>query len=95
MTVRHRQRQPAKVRPVQSFLGLKSKCVRVKWIGNIEANGGLEYHFQLLVEAAELDEQLARHWTLVRCVDYWLWGLTLDFTEDPKRCDRITQWLMA
>ncbi|MCL4859590.1 MAG: hypothetical protein KJZ93_09300 [Caldilineaceae bacterium] len=59
----------------------------------IEEAGGLEPHFQLLVEAAALDAERARAWTLVRCVDYWLWGLSVGFTEDPARCDAIVRWL--
>lgn len=39
---------------------------------DIEASGGLERQFRTLTEAADLDPALARDWTLVRCVDYWL-----------------------
>lgn len=59
----------------------------------IERSGGLDRHFALLCEAAALDLTLARAWTLVRTVDYWLWGLSVGLTEDPKRCARIVQWL--
>jgi streptomycin 6-kinase len=58
----------------------------------IEAQGGLDHHFQILTEAAELDPDLARIWTLVRCVDYWLWGLSVGLTEDPVRCARMVDW---
>ena len=60
---------------------------------DIQATGGLAYHFRLLAEAAECDDQLARAWTLVRCVDYWLWGLNIGLTEDPVRCEAIVNWL--
>jgi len=30
----------------------------------------------------------------VRCVDYWLWGLSVGLTEDPVRCQRIINWLV-
>jgi streptomycin 6-kinase len=60
---------------------------------DMEAQGGLDRHFPLLVEAAELDPALARGWTLVRCVDYWLWGVSVGFTYDPARCERILHWL--
>ncbi len=56
---------------------------------------GLEWHFRALVEAAELDVERARAWTLVRCVDYWLWGLSVGFTEDPARCRVIVEWLAS
>jgi streptomycin 6-kinase len=59
----------------------------------IEAEGGLDACFDRLIDAAQLDPVLARAWTLVRCVDYWLWGLSVGFTEDPARCRRIVEWL--
>ncbi|MCE7983474.1 MAG: hypothetical protein DYG89_20065 [Caldilinea sp. CFX5] len=62
-------------------------------LDEIEATGGLDRHFAILVAAAELDETLARDWTLVRCVDYWLWGLSVGLTEDPKRCAAILHWV--
>lgn len=65
----------------------------VNRLEEIEAQGGLEQHFQRLVEAAQLNAELARAWTLVRCVDYWLWGLSVGLTEDPRRCERIINWL--
>jgi streptomycin 6-kinase len=60
----------------------------------IDAHGGLDRQFAAIVEAAELDEELARRWTLVRTVDYWLWGLSVGLTEDPARCKVIVDWLM-
>jgi len=60
---------------------------------DIEAQRGLEYHFRALVEAAELDYELARTWTIIRCADYWLWGLTVGLTYDPARCDIIIRRL--
>lgn len=59
----------------------------------MEAQGGLDRHFQALTEAAELNPDLARSWTLVRCVDYWLWGLSIGLTEDPARCEHLVEWL--
>ncbi len=43
----------------------------------------------ILVGSGGLDGEKARGWAIVRCVDYWLWGLENDLTEDPKRCRRI------
>ena len=60
---------------------------------DIEGQGGLADHFAVLTEAAALDPALARGWTLVRCVDYWLWGLSVGLTYDPARCERIIRWL--
>jgi hypothetical protein len=61
---------------------------------DIEARGGLDRQFGALTEAAELDPALARAWTLVRCVDYWLWGVSVGLTHDPARCERIIDWLV-
>lgn len=61
---------------------------------DIEKGGGLDYIFKILVETANLDAELARKWTIVRCVDYWLWGLSVGLTEDPARCEIITSWLL-
>ncbi len=60
---------------------------------DIEACGGLERQFRALTVAGWLDPTLAREWTLVRCVDYWLWGISVGLTYDPARCERIVEWL--
>jgi len=43
----------------------------------------------VLAGSGDLDGEKARGWAIVRCVDYWLWGLENGLTEDPKRCRRI------
>ncbi len=63
-------------------------------LDDIAANGGLERHLPLLIEAASLDAARAHAWTLVRCVDYWLWALSVGLTEDPARCEAIVTWLL-
>lgn len=60
---------------------------------DIQAQGGLARHFEALIETAGLDTDLARSWTVVRCVDYWLWGVSIGLTQDPARCEAITDWL--
>ena len=60
---------------------------------NIESENGIEYYFRALVEAAELNNELARRWTIIRCAEYWLWGLTVGLTIDPIRCHRIIECL--
>jgi streptomycin 6-kinase len=60
---------------------------------DLERDGGLNRYFPLFVDQAGLDLPLARSWTLVRCVDYWLWALSAGLTEDPARCAAITIWL--
>jgi streptomycin 6-kinase len=42
-----------------------------------------------IVEAGDLDAERAWAWTVVRAVDYWLWGLNIGLTEDPVRCHRL------
>ncbi len=42
-----------------------------------------------LTRAAALDAAKAEAWTIVRAVDYWLWGLANGLTEDPVRCHRL------
>ncbi|MFI2486659.1 aminoglycoside phosphotransferase family protein [Promicromonospora kroppenstedtii] len=45
--------------------------------------------FDVLVEAAGLDEGLARAWAVWRVTDYRLWGLAHGLTQDPPRCARL------
>lgn len=61
---------------------------------DIEARGGLDRHFHTIIEAAALDPVRALSWTLVRCVDYWLWALSVGLTDDPARCEVIVKWLV-
>ncbi|MGW5365235.1 aminoglycoside phosphotransferase family protein [Actinopolymorpha pittospori] len=46
-----------------------------------------------LADAGGLDRDRARAWTVVRAVDYWLWGLDVGLTEDPVRCRRLVDTL--
>ncbi len=62
---------------------------------DLEQAGGLSYHFSALADHAGLDLPRARSWTLVRCLDYWLWALSIGLTEDPVRCEAITVWLVS
>jgi len=62
---------------------------------DLERAGGLSRHFARLVEEAALDPYRARAWSLVRCVDYWLWALGAGLTSDPARCARIVNWLTS
>jgi streptomycin 6-kinase len=56
---------------------------------------GLERLLAIVVTAGDLDPELARSWSIVRCVDYWLWGLENGLTEDPRRCQRIIEILLG
>ncbi|MBB5233800.1 aminoglycoside phosphotransferase family protein [Deinococcus budaensis] len=59
----------------------------------IEARGGVEWALDRIVSSAGLDAGLARAWTYVRTVDYWLWGLEAGLTIDPPRCARVIRVL--
>lgn len=61
---------------------------------DIQESVGLETCFKILVNSAHLDDELTRAWTIVRCVDYWLWGVSIGLTEDPARCENILNWLL-
>jgi streptomycin 6-kinase len=65
------------------------------WRRLAEAGGpaGLRRRFDALVDEAGLDTELARGWTLLRAVDYQLWGLNLGLTEDPALCATVIDWL--
>lgn len=47
--------------------------------------------FDTIVTAGGLDRDRARAWTVVRAVDYWLWGLPNGLTIDPVRCRRLLE----
>jgi streptomycin 6-kinase len=62
-------------------------------LGEAGGPAGLRRRFDALVDEAALDAELARGWTLLRAVDYQLWGLTLGLTEDPALCATVVDWL--
>ena len=58
-----------------------------------ETAGDIRALLAAITLAAALDPAKARAWTIVRAVDYWLWGLDHGFTEDPVRCTgSSTHW---
>ena len=62
-------------------------------LDEVGSAAGLRRLMAILVKNGDLDPELARNWSIVRCVDYWLWGLEHGLTEDPKRCRRIIEIL--
>lgn len=40
------------------------------------------------IASGGLNHDRAVGWTVMRCVDYWLWGLENGLTIDPRRCER-------
>ena len=67
------------------------QVAQLLWTRLDEMDGRAELflHFDALIESAELDPDVAQAWTVVRCVDYWLWGLGSGLTEDPLRCAAV------
>jgi streptomycin 6-kinase len=55
----------------------------------------LERRLAIIVEMAELDDRLARRFTLLRLVEYWLWALDEGLTDDPGRCRVLLEWLAS
>jgi streptomycin 6-kinase len=62
-------------------------------LDEVGSAAGLRRLMAILVRNGDLNPELARNWSIVRCVDYWLWGLEHGLTEDPKRCRRIIEIL--
>jgi streptomycin 6-kinase len=66
------------------------------WTRLDEVGGaGLRRLLAVLVTEGDLDPELARSWSIVRCVDYWLWALENGLTQDPERCQRIIEILIG
>ncbi|MCP2266033.1 aminoglycoside phosphotransferase family protein [Promicromonospora thailandica] len=59
------------------------------------ADREIPYWFDVLVESAALDADLARAWALWRVTDYLVWGLEHGLTLDPPRCARVLAALAA
>jgi streptomycin 6-kinase len=62
-------------------------------LGEAGGPAGLRRRFDALVDEAGFDAELARGWTLLRAVDYWLWGLRHGFTGDSALCATVIDWL--
>jgi streptomycin 6-kinase len=66
------------------------------WARLEEVGGaGLRRLLAMLVTEGDLDPEKARSWSIVRCVDYWLWGLENGLTQDPARCQHILENLLG
>ncbi len=61
--------------------------------GELDGPTALEQLLDVVVRTGDLDAERARSWVVVRCVDYWIWGLEHGLTEDPIRCRRILEAL--
>ncbi len=58
-------------------------------LDEVDGPAGLRRLLAVLTDSGGLDPAKARAWAVVRCVDYWLWGLEHGLTDDPVRCHRI------
>ncbi len=58
-------------------------------VDELDDSDAIRQLLHVIVTNGGLDADRARHWAIIRCVDYWLWGLEHGLTEDPKRCARI------
>ncbi len=52
-------------------------------------------YIRTIVREAGLDHERALAWITYRTVDYWLWGLEYGLTEDPVRCARLANIVLA
>lgn len=70
---------------------------RVLWtrLDEMPDRAAIRHHFETAADAAGVSHDRARDWVLYRTVDYWLWGLGAGLTEDPERCDRLTEAMRA
>jgi streptomycin 6-kinase len=53
----------------------------------------LRQRLAILADAAELEPLLARDWSHVRILEYWLWAIGVGLTDDPKKCRTLVDWL--
>ncbi|MGI5517729.1 aminoglycoside phosphotransferase family protein [Streptomyces sp. CA-106131] len=60
---------------------------------DMDGVAGIRTRLAALGEAADLDSDRVRAWTLVRTVDYWLWALGIGLTEDPQMCRAVAEAL--
>ena len=63
-------------------------------VDEVDGTEGVRRLLAVLVDHGTLDADKAHGWAIVRCVDYWLWGVENGLTEDPKRCWRILEALV-
>jgi streptomycin 6-kinase len=63
-------------------------------VDDVDGAAGIRRLLAVLVDNGTLDAGKAHSWAIVRCADYWLWGVENGLTEDPKRCRRILEALV-
>jgi streptomycin 6-kinase len=63
-------------------------------VDEVDDAAGIRRLLAVLVDSGALDAEKSRGWAIVRCVDYWLWGVEHGLTRDPKRCQHILEALL-
>ncbi len=58
-------------------------------VDELQSDAEIRQVLAALLESGALNSEKARAWVVVRCVDYWLWGLENGLTDDPVRCERL------
>jgi streptomycin 6-kinase len=90
------QREPWLVIAPKPIIGdIEFGVAPLLWHRFHQAGGlsGLRYRLAALIDAAELDNDRTRAWTLLHVIHYWLWGRGVGRATDPARCEAITTWL--
>jgi streptomycin 6-kinase len=62
-------------------------------VDDVDGTEGVRRLLAVLVDNGTLVADKVHNWAIVRCVDYWLWGVENGLTEDPQRCRRILEAL--
>jgi streptomycin 6-kinase len=70
---------------------------RALWtrIDEMSTSAEIVGHFETAVHEAGLDRDRCRDWVVFRTIDYWLWGLGVGLTDDPRRCRRLVSAVLA
>jgi streptomycin 6-kinase len=63
-------------------------------VDDVDGTAGVRRLLAVLIDNGTLDADKAHSWAIVRCVDYWLWGVENGLTADPKRCRCILEALV-
>lgn len=64
---------------------------RVLWsrLDELPTDADINTAFDVFVQAADVPEDRARSWIVIRSMSYLLWGLLRGLTWDPPRCRRL------
>lgn len=64
---------------------------RILWtrLDEMTTDADVRRYFDVMVDRADLPEDRARDWVVVRSMGYLLWGLRHGLTTDPVRCQRL------